>query len=204
MVVGSSEAARTAALVRGARPVASAAAAPSCTTALTRTSVTGSWGIGSDGAALCASGTSFSVTGAACAPRAEALRRALTPPRTNVEASIGRAISLLTVMPTFLHDRSSGPLASPGEDHPEGVVGGRRLDQVPGRRDREGQHGGGLGGDCLEVERRRGRRHRAAALTDVASAAPVGREQQAGLVRAEGQCGRAPGGEPADRHLDVE
>jgi hypothetical protein len=97
-VVGTNVAASTAADVRGARPVARVSAAPICTAALRRTIVVGSSGSGALGAALWASGISLSVTGAAFAASAGALRSALTPPTTNIDASIGRAINRLRDM----------------------------------------------------------------------------------------------------------
>ena len=61
-VVGTSDAASTVALRRGARPVASAAAARIWAPALIRTSVAGSVGIGASGTACWATGTTRSVT----------------------------------------------------------------------------------------------------------------------------------------------
>ena len=106
-VVGTSVAASTAAESRGARPVASARPAPIWATALMRTSVTGSVGIGAWGAAFSASGTSLSVDRPGLGGQAGALRSALAPPTRNIEASIGRASSRVIVMTTFLHDHAA-------------------------------------------------------------------------------------------------
>ena len=78
-----------------------------------RTRVIGSVGIGALGRARSASGTSFSVTGAASRRGASALRSALMPPTTNIEESIGRASSREIVMPSFLHDSPATGVGRP-------------------------------------------------------------------------------------------
>ncbi len=79
-------------------------------TALRRTSVTALVGMGACGTAFCAIGTKRSATGWALAASASAFLRALIPPTTNIEASIGRAISLETVMGhSYTTRASSGP-----------------------------------------------------------------------------------------------
>ena len=93
--------------MRGARPVASAAAARSWAPALIRTRVLASLGIGALGAARCASGTILSVTGLAFAACASVLRRALMLPATKIDARSGRAIRREMVMRSCLHDSSS-------------------------------------------------------------------------------------------------
>ena len=85
---------------RGIRPVASAAAAAIWTTALARTMVTGSVGIGARGATRWARGTTFSVTREALGASFGAFLRALAAPTKNTDASIGRAMSLMAVMGT--------------------------------------------------------------------------------------------------------
>ena len=83
---------------RGAAPGRWPAPAPATTWTppLSRTSVTGS--DGSCGTTRCSSGTSRSVTGAAVSAFVAALRTESSPPTTNIEASIGRASSLLMAM----------------------------------------------------------------------------------------------------------
>ncbi|GAA1931094.1 hypothetical protein GCM10009737_36350 [Nocardioides lentus] len=65
--------------------------------------------MGAVGAAFCAAGTIRSVTGAAFGARLSALRRALSPPTKNTEASIGRAIIRMAVMGAIMPDRPQRP-----------------------------------------------------------------------------------------------
>ena len=69
-------------------------------------------GVGGDrgrsGAACWASGTTLSVTFLALAACASVLRRALMPPATKIEASIGRASNRVIVMRPCLHDARGG------------------------------------------------------------------------------------------------
>ena len=95
-VVGTSDAASTSADTRGALPSANAVPAASWTPALSRMSVAGSEG--STGIARCSSGASLSVTGAARSASFSGSRIALAPPTKNIEASIGRANTLVMAM----------------------------------------------------------------------------------------------------------
>ena len=67
-------------------------------------------GCGAWGTALWAIGTHLSATGLALAASASAFLRALMPPTTNMEASIGRASSLVTVMAPSYTMRGEPPV----------------------------------------------------------------------------------------------
>ena len=82
--------------------------------ALIRTSVAGSVGMGAPGAAFWARGTILSVTFLALTAWASVLRRALMPPATKIEASIGRASNRVIVMRPCLHDRAGRTLRPQG------------------------------------------------------------------------------------------